>query len=128
MILKVDLSKAFDRVDYLYISILLTHLGFPYEFIKWIMGCITDLCYSVLLNGEATYFFSLERGLRQGCPLPPLLFLLILKGLSRAITTACDRNHLTGIKIADNFFLAHLLFVDDILIFLNWSIGDNTAL
>lgn len=128
MILKIDLSKAFNRVNWLYLRLLLTHLGFPYEFIKWTMSCITDVSYSVLLNGEATHFFTSERGLRQGCPLSPLLFLLIMEGLSRVISSARDRHHLTGIKIVDNLFLTHLLFVDDILIFLNGSIGDSTSL
>jgi len=128
MILKVDLSKAFDRANWLYIRLLLTHLGFPYGYIKWIMSCIIDVSYSVLLNGEATSFFTSERGLRQGCPLSPLLFLLIMEGLSRLISSARDRNQIIGIKISENFYLTHLLFVDDILIFLNGSIGDATTL
>eukprot|EP00253_Pinus_taeda_P035221 PITA_35221 len=128
MILKIDLSKAFDRANWLYIRLLLTHLGFPYEYIRWIMSCITDVTYSVLLNGEATPFFTSERGLRQGCPLSPLLFLLIMEGLSRVISSARERHHLSGIKISDNLFLTHLLFVDDILIFLNGSVGDSTTL
>lgn len=128
MILKVDLSKAFDRTNWLYLRLLLTHLGFPYVFIKWVMSCITDVPYSVLLNGEATTFFTAERGLRQGCPLSPLLFLLIMEGLSRIILSTRDRHQITGIKIVDNFFLTHMLFVDDILIFLNGSIGDSTSL
>eukprot|EP00253_Pinus_taeda_P033090 PITA_33090 len=128
MILKVDLSKAFDRANWLYIRLLLTHLGFPYSYIKWIMSCITDVSYNVLLNGEATSLFTSERGLRQGCPLSPLLFLLIMEGLSRLITSARDRNQIIGINISDNFYLTHLLFVDDILIFLNGCIGDTTTL
>eukprot|EP00253_Pinus_taeda_P025399 PITA_25399 len=128
MILKVDLSKAFDRTNWLYLRLLLTHLGFPYNYIKWTMSCITDVSYSVLLNGEATTFFTAERGLRQGCPLSPLLFLLIMEGLSRVLSSARDRHLLTGIKIADDFYLTHLFFVDDILIFLNGSIGDTTTL
>eukprot|EP00253_Pinus_taeda_P013597 PITA_13597 len=128
MILKIDLSKAFDRANWLYLRLLLTHLGFPYEFFKWTMSCITEVTYSILLNGEATPFFTSERGLRQGCPLSPLLFLLIMEGLSKIISSARGRHHLTGIKIVDNLFLTHLLFVDDIVIFLNGSIGDSTAL
>eukprot|EP00253_Pinus_taeda_P034161 PITA_34161 len=128
MILKVDLSKAFDTTNWLYMRLLLTHLGFPYNFIKWTMSCISDVSYSVLLNGKATNFFTAERGLRQGCPLSPLLFLLIMEGLSRILSSARDRHLLTGIKIADDFYLTHLLFVDDILIFLNGSIGDTTTL
>lgn len=85
MILKVDLSKAFDRVNWLYVRLLLTHLGFPYRYIKWIMSYITDVSYIVLINGAPTHFFLAERGLRQGCPLSPLIFLLIMEGLSRLI-------------------------------------------
>jgi len=128
MILKVDLSKAFDRANWLYIRLLLTHLGFPYAYIKWVMCCIMDVSYSVLLNGEATPFFLSERGLRQGCPLSPLLFLLIMEGLSRAIITARNRDQLASIKINENYILTHLLFVDDVLIFLNGSIGDTMVL
>lgn len=128
MILKVDLSKAFDRTNWLYIRLLLTHLGFPYSFIKWIMCYIMDVTYSVLLNGAATLFFISERGLWQGCPLFPLLFLLIMEGLSRSINAAWNRGHIAGIKITENCILTHLLFIDDILIFLNGSIGDTTAL
>eukprot|EP00253_Pinus_taeda_P003262 PITA_03262 len=128
LILKMDLSKAFDRANWLYIRLLLTHLGFPYSYTKWIMSCISDVSYSVLLNGVATSFFSSERGLSQGCPLSPLLFLLIMDDLSRLISSAKDRNIFNGIHISENFYLTHLLFVDDILIFLNGCIGDTTSL
>lgn len=46
MILKVDLSKAFDRENWLYIRLLLTHVGFPYAYIKWIMSFIKDVSYN----------------------------------------------------------------------------------
>lgn len=128
MILKVDLSKAFDRANWLYIYLMLTHLGFPFIYIKWTMSCITNVSYSVLLNGAPTLFFSAERGLRQGCLLSPLLFLLIMEGLSRIISVEHRRGKIVGIKIMDNYFLTHLLFVDDVLIFLNESIGDTIAL
>jgi len=128
MILKVDVSKAFDRANCLYIRLLLTHIGFPFAYIKWIMSCIKDISYSVLLNGVATSFFLLERGLRQGCPLSPLLFLLIMEVLRRAIIAACNRKQLVVIKISENFYLTHLLFVDDILIFLDGSVGDTIVL
>lgn len=128
MILKVNISKAFDRANWIYIRLLFTHLGFPFAYIKWIMSCIKDVAYNVLLNGEATYLLLLERGLRQGCPLSTLLFLIIMEGLSRAIIFARNRNQLVSIKIFENFYLTHLLFVDDILIFLNGSIGDTTIL
>lgn len=64
MIRKADLSKAFDMVRWLYLRILLTHLGFSIGFIKWIMCCITNVSFSVLVNGAASPFFGSERGLR----------------------------------------------------------------
>lgn len=57
-ILKIDLSKAFNQVSWLYLRMLLTHLGFPLPFINWIMCCITTVSFSVLINGSASNFFS----------------------------------------------------------------------
>lgn len=128
MILKVDLSKAFDRANWLYIQLLLMHLGFPYLYIKWIMSYITNVSYNVLLNGAPTPFFSSKRGLREGCPLSPLLFLHIMEGLSRSKGVEHRRGRIVGIKIMENYFLTHLVFVDDVLIFLNGCIGDTTVL
>eukprot|EP00253_Pinus_taeda_P025808 PITA_25808 len=128
MILKVDLSKAFNKASLLYIRMILTHLGFPYMFIKWIMSCISDVAYNILLNGSPTPFFTAKRGLRQGCPLSPLLFLLIMEGLSRLIGAEHRRGRITGIKITKIFSLTHLLFVDNVLIFLSGGLADTCAL
>jgi hypothetical protein len=62
-------------------------------------------------------FFHLERCLRQGCPLSPLLFLLVAEGLNRAILEAKILGPFSGIKISQTFQITHLLFVDDVLIF-----------
>src|SRR5690606_12873266 len=79
-VIKIDLSRAYERINWTYIRLLLTHLGFKVDFIRWIMGCITNVSYAILINGAATPFFKGQRGLRQGCPLSPLLFLLVAKG------------------------------------------------
>ena len=124
MILKVDLSKAFDCASWLYIRILLIHLGFPIEFINWIMCCITNISFSDLINGSVSLFFHSERGLRQGCPLSPLLFLLIMEGLSRLILEEHGILRLQGIRITDNYKVTHLLFVDDV--FSSWTVALGT--
>ena len=103
---------------------LLNHLGFDIGFIRWIMSCITTFSFSVLLNGAASPFFHAERGLCQGCPLSPLLFLLVAEGLSRALQEAKRQGSLKGIQVAPNFFITHLLFVDDVLIFCSRSVRD----
>eukprot|EP00253_Pinus_taeda_P015079 PITA_15079 len=87
-VLKIDLSKAYDRISWSYLRMLLTHLGFKVEFISWIMGCISNASFAVLINGAASQFFKSQRGLRQGCPLSPLLFLLAAEGLNRLISNA----------------------------------------
>eukprot|EP00253_Pinus_taeda_P025512 PITA_25512 len=118
-VLKIDLSKAYDRINWLYLRMLLTHIGFSYPFVSWIMGCITNVSFAVLVNGAASSFFNSQRGLRQGCPLSPLLFLLVAEGLSRLIHKARSEGKVKGIEVAINLYITHLLFVDDILIFTN---------
>lgn len=123
-VIKIDLSKAYDRINWVYIRILLTHLGFKYEFIRWIMGCISNVNFAILINGAATPFFKSFRGLRQGCPLSPLLFLLVAEGLSHLIRSAKREGAVKGLEVAVNMFITHLLFVDDILLFTNGSLNE----
>eukprot|EP00253_Pinus_taeda_P009046 PITA_09046 len=125
ILLKIDLSKAFDRVSWLYIKMFLIHLGFPLALINWIMACIMTPSYSVLINGSASHFFHSERGLRQGCPLSPLLFLLVMEGLSRLIIAAKREGTLSGLRITYDCYLTPLLFVDDVLILLDGNIRDS---
>ena len=120
-VIKIDLSKAYDRVNWLYIRLLLTHLGFHIDFIRWIMCCITSVSFAVLINGAASPFFHVEWGLRQGCPLSPLLFLLVVEGLSHFLKQACEEGDFKGIEISKTLTVTHLLFVDDILIFSDGS-------
>jgi len=127
-VIKIDLSKAYDKVNWLFIRLLLTHLGFNINFIRWIMSCISTVSFAVLINGSASPFFHSERGLRQGCPLSPLLFLLVAEGLSRAIAAASRDGLFKGIKISSSLYLTHLLFVDDVLIFCSGSRRDAETL
>eukprot|EP00253_Pinus_taeda_P029778 PITA_29778 len=128
MILKIDLSKSFDRVNWFYLRLLLTHIGFPFIFIKWIMSYITDVPYSVLINGSASPLFHVERGLRQGCPLSSLFFLLVMESISIFVHEEHRNGRLKGIKVTNFVFLTHFFFMDDVLIFLSGSLGDLTTL
>eukprot|EP00253_Pinus_taeda_P034418 PITA_34418 len=125
IILKIDLAKAFDRVSWIYLKMILIHLGFPQNFISWIMACITTPTFSVLINGSTSQFFHLERGLRQGFPLSPLLFLIVMDALSRLIDSTKRNGDFNDLRITDECSLTHLLFVDDVMIFLDGSIRDS---
>jgi len=127
-VIKIDLSKAYDRVNWLYIRMLMTHLGFEVDFIRWTMSCITSVSFALLINGAATKFFHAQRGLRQGCPLSPLLFLLVAEGLSRYLKDAVARGDFGGIQLTGGLTITHLLFVDDILIFCNGTRRDSECL
>jgi hypothetical protein len=85
MVLKLDLSKTYDRVTWLYLKLMIFHVGFNLHVFTWIMGCITSISFSILMNGLTSNFFKPSLILRQGCPLSPLLFLLVIEGLTRAI-------------------------------------------
>lgn len=128
VVLKIDLSEAYDKVSWLYIRLILTHLGFGIAFIRWIMSCITMVYFFVLINGAASPFFHAKRELRQGCPLSLLLFLLVTEGLSGAIKEVKAQGHFKGIQIAQNLLISHLLFVDEVLIFCSGFRGDSRAL
>jgi len=98
---------------------ILTHLGFEVPFINWVMCCLTTVSFAILINGSASPFFHAERGLRQGCPMSPLLFLLVAEGLSRAIEEAKAHGEFQGSAITPNLRVTHLLFVDEVLVFCN---------
>jgi hypothetical protein len=124
LILKIDLKKAYDCISWDFLRLTLLQCGFGLPTTKWIMGCVTTTTFDILINGEPTNFFKSGRGLRQGCPLSPLLFILVMEGLSLALKRSQDEGTLTGIKVSILIRILHLLFVDDILIMSKASIDE----
>lgn len=98
MILELDSSKAYDREYWLYLRLMLIHNDFCVNMVYWIMECLTSLSFTLLITVSTSSFFRTTKGLRQGCSLPPLLFMIIIEGLSKEILEAKRSGVIKGIK------------------------------
>nr|XP_027120381.1 uncharacterized protein LOC113737334 [Coffea arabica] len=117
MTLKLDMSKAYDRVEWKFLGRIMMQMGFCPTFVRWIMTCVSTVAYSFNLNGQKVGRVKPSRGIRQGDPLSPYLFIICTEGLSNLIKKAVDNKHLTGIKICrDSPMVSHLFFADDSLL------------
>jgi hypothetical protein len=115
--LKIDLAKAFDRLEWNFILAALARKGLHGHFIKLVHSCISSPRFSVIINGQAHASFCSFRGIRQGCPLSPYLFVMAINELSLSLQEALASSQLTGITLGPNCPPVHsLLFADDLLI------------
>jgi hypothetical protein len=118
MFMKMDMEKAFDRMEWSFLLAVLEKLGFSQTWLSWIRICISSTSFSILLNGSPFGLFSPGRGLRQGDPLSPFLFILGAEVFSRLMFKEEGFGRLKGLRIARNCSpIHHLLFADDLLIF-----------
>jgi hypothetical protein len=118
MFLKMDMEKAFDRMEWPFILAILKQLGFSSIWIDWVRTCIISASFSILLKGSPFAHFTPERGLRQGDPLSPFLFILGSEVLSRLLLREESIGSLKGLRIARNCALInYLLFANDLLLF-----------
>lgn len=86
MVIKANLKKAYDLVDWNFLKELPSLLGFPLKFVSWIMLYVGSLWFSVNINGNLEGFFKSTVGLRQGDPLSPLPFTLVMEYFSRGLS------------------------------------------
>ncbi|CAL1404879.1 unnamed protein product [Linum trigynum] len=118
LMLKMDMRKAFDLVDWNCLDPLLIAYGFNHSWCKWIKECVRTVRFSILVNGSPTEFFSPSRGIRQGDPLSPFLFILMSNALSFLLDKGVSQGTIHGIKIKPNCpRISHCLFADDTVIF-----------
>ncbi|KAJ9536498.1 hypothetical protein OSB04_un000335 [Centaurea solstitialis] len=115
---KIDLRKAYDMVSWEYLFCMLKGFGFHPTFIKWITEMVSTPTFSIVVNGESRGFFQGKRGIRQGDPLSPYLFTLVMEGFSmlfkQCIEEAADFGYHNG---CDEFGITHLCFADDLFVF-----------
>ncbi|KAL3334210.1 hypothetical protein AABB24_030787 [Solanum stoloniferum] len=118
MALKLDIAKAYDRVEWIYVQSLLLKMGFHDTFVSWIMQCITTPTYKFNINGEIVGTVRPIRGLRQGDPLSPYLFILCAEGLSNQ---AEEQGELCGIILRRGGPMVNYLFFADDSVFILFS-------
>lgn len=126
MVFKVDFEKAYDSVCWEFLHEVMLKMGFGTKWCAWIRACLTSSKASVLVNGSPTDEFKLFRGLRQGDPLSPFLFLFVMEALHVMIEKAKIAGRIRGIQVGEEVpVLSHLFYADDAVFLGEW--GENNV-
>ena len=127
--IKLDMSKAYDRLEWEFLKKIMEKMGFHPTWVGWIMECIKSVSYSILVNGVPKGHILPTRGIRQGDPLSPYLFLLVSEGLNGLIHHAVERGQIEGFALCcSGPKISHLFFADDSLLFCRARLGDVVAI
>lgn len=117
-LLKLDFHKAYDSVSWNFLRWVLEKMKFPAKWCEWIMTCVMTASASILINRSPSNPFKLQRGLRQGDPLSPFLFVLIVEALNQMIKNATKLHLWQGIETCKTGIkISHLQYADDTLMF-----------
>ncbi|XP_056692237.1 uncharacterized protein [Spinacia oleracea] len=117
MALKLDISKAYDSLEWDFIRDTLIYFDFPNKIIHLIMSCITSPVISILWNGEICDKFTPSRGIRQGDPLSSYIFVLCLDRLSSMIEEKVQSGSWKPIALTKNIKMSHVFYADDVFLF-----------
>eukprot|EP00253_Pinus_taeda_P015299 PITA_15299 len=118
MMMKLDLSKAYDRVSWQYLAEILRSFGFSSRWIRWVLSCISTPNFSVLVNDTPSKTFKASKGIRQGDPISPFLFILAVEGLGKYLKQERVDGNIKGLRLWGNDLpITHQQFVDDIMLF-----------
>lgn len=118
MILKIDLEKAYNILDWEFVRDTLCDIGFNNDWVRNIMHYIETTRMYVLWEGMNLDWFKPDRGIRQGDPISPYIFVLCIERLSHMITEVVNRGDWKGIRVSNEGpDISHLFFVDDMVLF-----------
>ncbi|GKV28743.1 hypothetical protein SLEP1_g37755 [Rubroshorea leprosula] len=115
---KVDFEKAYDNVCWDFIDYMMRRMGFNTIWRNWIRECLASSSVSVLINGSPTNQFPISKGIRQGDPLSPFLFLIVAEGLNGLVSSAVEKQLYKGVTVGkEGVSVSHLQFADDTIFF-----------
>nr|GEW76379.1 RNA-directed DNA polymerase, eukaryota [Tanacetum cinerariifolium] len=121
MIFKVDFEKAYDSVRWDFIDVILRRFDFEEKWCKWIQSCLYSSRGSVLINDSPTKEFQFHKGLKQGDPLSPFLFIFVMESLRVSFQRVMDAGLFNGIKLDSSLQISHLFYADDAIFMGQWS-------
>ncbi|XP_075092316.1 uncharacterized protein LOC142172566 [Nicotiana tabacum] len=126
VIVKLDMTKAYDRISWLFLTKVLRKMGFIERLIGIVFGLVSNNWYSILINGQAHGFFKSSRRIKQGDPVSPTLFILAAEALSRGLNALHTNMYFCGFGIPKwSPKINHLAYANDMIIF---SSSDETSL
>ena len=115
--LQLDIEKAYDTVDWKALELIMREVGIPRQFINWVMKTVTTVTYKFVVNGEYTHSLKAKRGLRQGDPLSPLLFVIVMEYLHRSLQELRYTPDFNFHAKCEKLNIISLSFADDVLMF-----------
>ena len=123
-VIKLDIEKAFDKISWSIINYMMCVKNYLFKWRKWIKACISNVVYSIPINGKPHGRIPAHRGIRQGDLISPFIFVLAMDYLSRLLSQLEKSNSIKGVNFNNNYSLTHILFAYDILLFVdNWDIS-----
>ena len=128
MAMKLDMSKAYDRMEWSYLVKIMEKLEFCEKWVSLVYECINMVSYKILVNGEPRGDIRPSRGIRQGDPLSPYFFLLCLESLNRMLQQAASNDSIRGFSLCKRGpSISHLFFTNDSLLFCRATMSDLLA-
>ena len=118
---KLGIEKAYDHIRWDFLQQILERMGFGSKWISWIKWCIFTASFSIMFNGSPMRFFQSSRGLRQGDPLSPYLFVIDMEALSCLLKRVVEGNFISGYRFRGRdrgeLVISHLLYANDTILF-----------
>nr|GEZ71214.1 RNA-directed DNA polymerase, eukaryota [Tanacetum cinerariifolium] len=127
LIFKVDFEKSYDSVRWDFLDDVLKKFSFGNKWCAWIQSCLRSLRGSIIINGSPTEEFQFFKGLKQGDPLSPFLFILIMESLHLSFQHVVDVGMFKGINLSPLVNLSHMFYADDAVFVGQWCDGTKVG-